>query len=206
MNNTISKIISVAFHPLLMTTWFFMGIIIFHPIFLEPISRQNMYFFLLLVFITTFIIPVISISIFKFSGVVSSLTMPTREERFLPLLFITIIYGLSLYLMYKKLAIGINVVAVFLGIDILLLFLTFISLKWQISLHAAASSGLVGFALAMLFNYPEQSILFYCIILILLSGIISSARLHQNAHTIEEVGAGSFLGFITCFVIMYLMA
>ncbi len=205
MNDSVSKFISVAFHPLLMTTWFFIGILIFHPIFLEPISRQNMYFFILLVFITTFVIPVLSISIFKFSGVISSFSMPQREERFLPLLFITVIYGLSLYLMYRKLAIGINVVTIFLGIDILLLFLTFISLRWQISLHSAASSGLVGFVLALLLKFPDQSLLFYCIILILLAGMIASARLHQNAHTLEEVGAGSFLGFITCFTVLYYM-
>lgn len=131
--------------------------------------------------------------------------MPSREERFLPLLFITVIYGLSLYLMYKKLAIGINVVAIFLGIDILLMLLTFISLKWQISLHSAAISGLVGFSLAMLLQYPEQNLLFFCIVLILLAGLVASARLHQNAHTLEEVGAGSFLGFIICFMVLYLL-
>jgi len=188
-----------------MTTWLFLGVALLYPIYLEPINQTKLYLFLILVFITTFLIPFLSISIFKLSGVISSFEMPNRAERFVPLLFITSLYGLSLYFMYSKLALGINVIAIFLGITLLLLFLTFITLKWQISLHSAASSGIVGFLLAMLAQSPEGNLLLLCTIFILLAGLVASARLFLNAHTIEEVGTGSFLGFIVCFLTVYII-
>ena len=187
-----------------MSSWFFLAITLCYPLLMEPITSQQKFYFLLLVFITTFLLPLISIAIFKLTGSISSLELPERGERFMPLLFVSLIYGLTLYLVFFKLSVNALVTGVFAGITLLLLLLTFISLKWQISLHSASAGGVAGYLVALLVRDPgSEALLYLASAFIILTGLIMSARLKLNAHSLEEVGAGSLLGFIICFFVLY---
>jgi membrane-associated phospholipid phosphatase len=83
-----------------------------------------------------------------------------------------------------------------------LFMLALVSIKYNISLHAAGSAGLFGFLLAITLRLGLFSPLSLYGSLFL-AGIAGTARLKQNAHKPAEVYAGYITGFLMCFVFNY---
>jgi len=83
-----------------------------------------------------------------------------------------------------------------------LFILTLVTIKYNISLHAAGSGGLFGFLLAITLRLGLFSPLsLYGSVLI--AGMAGASRLKQNAHKPEEIYLGYLAGFTLCFVLNY---
>src|SRR5687767_7061635 len=108
MVNKLARFISIVFHPLLIPTYSFTLLSWLYPIGLEPIPPASHTVFLILIFIVTFALPILNISILKAFGFVRSYQMPTRTERVIPFMLVSIIYVAITYLFYWKSRIGMN--------------------------------------------------------------------------------------------------
>ena len=95
MGRFAAKIISYLLHPLLMPTLLLLVLLFFIPESLQPVSGKIALMIILLVFITTFIIPALSILGLRTTMTISSVKLQNRTERVLPFSFITIFYGLT---------------------------------------------------------------------------------------------------------------
>ncbi len=85
----------------------------------------------------------------------------------------------------------------FLAITTVVILTNGITFKWKISAHAAGIAGLLGFIVAYKHTFQATNTLFWpLIIAIVLTGIISWARLYLNAHKPTEILGGLLLGFI----------
>ncbi len=153
------------------------------------------YKILFVVFISTYIIPILFLFILKRKKAIASFHLSTIEERKLPVLFflvITILLGYRLQELHV-----INLLAHFflLGSVSLLIvyFLLYINLK--VSLHTLAIGGLLGFVLVMSYEY-KMNLLLLIIGVVLLFGLIAAARLKLKAHTALEVYLGFILGVL----------
>ena len=104
--------------------------------------------FLLVIFITTGLMPALSIFVLRTFSYVSNLDLTKRKERIKPFAFIAFYYGASSYLFGEKLQMGDLFMIVMIGVSVLILILLMITFKFKISIHACAIWSGVGFLTA----------------------------------------------------------
>lgn len=172
----------------------------------SPIPYDEILGFIGVVFLTTFVIPAISIYFLKVTKRISSLELTRREERVLPFLTITGFYGITTYLLIKKIHISDQLSVMMFAVTILIGLILLISMRYKISVHAAGIWGTFGVFSAFAIKYLTTGSAFYLVGLVLVAGIVSYSRLYLEKHTSDEVWLGTILGFIVCFGAIYLFA
>jgi hypothetical protein len=197
--NAAAKVISFLFHPLLMATYLFAMLAWIFPSALSPISVEGHRTFVLLIFLVTFLLPAFNIGLFKVLGTIQSLAMVERKERILPFMFITTIYCVITYLLYSRSRMDLNdnFMRLMIVIDLLVLVATVCTFFFKISVHSMGIWGLIGMLVLLTKMTALNSLLYVSLALILLAGIIMSARLQLGVHTSREVMWGSIVGLVT---------
>ncbi|TVZ56677.1 hypothetical protein OD91_1973 [Lutibacter sp. Hel_I_33_5] len=186
------KIISVILHPIVIPT---IGVLLYFLLVPNTIQKQLQLTILGLVFVVTYLIPVLLLAVLKAIGSIESYHVTTIKERKIPLAFMMVLFyllGSTLIKLRSVSDLGILFYATSLGIVLVyVLFLT----KLKTSLHLLSMGIAVGFFLLIQNNY---GISFFPIIAvsILFSGLLGSARLHLKAHTPFEVYSGFIIGFL----------
>jgi hypothetical protein len=199
--NSAARFFSLVFHPLFLATYLFGLFYFVLPSAWAPVPIEKATTLLLMLFLVTFVLPVINIYLFKVFGIISSFQMPTRKERILPFIFITLIYCTVTYLMVNQSGIywRDTFMRFFLIIDALVIVSLLITFFYRASVHALALSGIVGIFLPLNKMAENISIFYATIGLIVVAGVVMSARLQLNAHTPREILVGSLLGLATGF-------
>jgi hypothetical protein len=199
----IAKFISIVFHPTFQAT--FLTFILYSsvPELFRPFDDSSFPRLLLFVAVLTCLFPLMLILGLRALGTISSLNMPTRQERLMPFFFISLFYGLTVYFFSQRLAMNDMIVVMLIAVTILIFLIFLITIKFKISVHAAASWGVFGCLLSLNTQLPDSPLLYPIIGSVLLAGLVSSARLYLNAHTPKEVYYGLLLGFAVCFGILY---
>lgn len=192
MTLRLAKIISTLFHPLLVPTYALLMLINLqtHTILILPVNYR--YIIVVLVFLTTFVLPSIIIFILLKAGKIESLEMHSRQERVLPMIIIAAAFYGTYYLLKQTSITGL--MALFMvGATMLVLISLIVNYITKISLHMTAWGGMFGtfLGMAISFHYNLTALLF---IIILIIGIIGTARLKLNAHTPAQVYSGFLLG------------
>jgi membrane-associated phospholipid phosphatase len=157
------------------------------------------WYVLLMVFLTTFAIPVLSIFTMKLTKNISSLQMKDKEERILPFSMVSLFYMMSTYFFHTKFSLEPLMIQTLVSITICLILLTAITFFWKISAHMTAISGLLAIMVAVAIQFPGHDLLFLLLGGILITGALGSSRLYLNAHTPLEILGGIMLGFGVCF-------
>jgi hypothetical protein len=139
----------------------------------------------------TVFVPLLLFFLLYFFGFVSSLKFPNKNERYLPLS----LYALSAFIGFitcKFLTSNNLITLILLGVFFSNVILLVINFFLKPSLHMAGIGGAIAFFIlvsisGVLINFN------YIIFLVLLAGLIASARLFLKTHTNSEI----FIGFIT---------
>jgi len=184
------KFISYVFHPLLLS---FIGT--FFYLFLSPkhIIKQQEYIILIVVFISTYILPIFFLALLKKMNLIKSYQLESIDERKFPILFFIL-----LSFMIGKILLNIQIVDLlafsFFGVALALCttYLLF-SLNTKTSLHTLGIGGIIGFVIVMSYEYQLNFNLIIAI-LIMLGGLIAVSRLMLKAHKPKEVYIGFLLG------------
>lgn len=188
-----SKFISYFFHPI---NFSIIGAVIYFLFVPKYILKQQEYIFLTVIFIGTYIFPLILLFLMKHLKLVKSYHLSTIEERKFPtILFLSITMFIGQWL-YKTSVV--NILALYyIGFGICFI-LTYILLYIgrKVSLHAAGIGGLIGFLLFFSYHY-KINLIQLIIVSFILSGVIASARLQLKAHNMPEVIIGFLLGLST---------
>ncbi|GAB3761259.1 hypothetical protein [Spirosoma pomorum] len=194
--------LSAILHPLLMPTLLFGILLLQTPtvIGLDVFSVSLRASLLVLLFIGTFAAPSLLIYYLFQSGYIRNLYLDQLADRRIPYFLTALIYTFVGYLFAYRMQIVSTLspeIPILLGsITVSILLVGLISLYWQISAHGVGIGGVLGSiaALALKFSLPE--LFLPTIILVILAGLVASARLRLNAHTPAEVGAGLSLGLV----------
>ncbi len=192
ISSTIAQVISILFHPLLIPTLGFLLLLNSNFYFaLLPWSVKK--FMLLTVFLSTCILPALSILVLSMSPKFD-LNMEKSTDRILPLLISSVFYYLG-YLILERVQVY-PVYNLFLIASILVqISLIVVSLKWKISAHSAAIGGLIGGVSTLSFRLHENAIMILSL-LIIVAGLVATSRLILLKHTKSQVYAGFTLGFM----------
>lgn len=158
---------------------------------------------LLLISFCTLLVPLLGLIGLRFSEVINSLHMPNRNERIYPFALVSVFYSMTLLFFYWKLNID-QLLIVTLGlITVSLIVMTIITCFYKISAHQTAMGGWVAIVSVLSMSFNSDSMFYYLLLIIVLSGLIGTARLYLNAHRPSEVYAGFILGFGICFPVYY---
>jgi len=187
------KFISYLLHPLLFS---FLGTFLYLYLSPEHMVKQQEYIILLIVFVSTYIIPILLLSLLKKVNLIKDYHLRSIEERKFPILFFII-----LSFLIGRTLLNIRIVDLlafsFFGIAFgLSLTYMFFALKIKSSLHMLGIGGIIGFVMIMSFEYQLN---FNALLasLFLIAGLIGVARLSLNAHSPREVYVGFLVGVLS---------
>lgn len=198
----VAKAISIVFHPLLMTTYLFLMLTYFLPVVLQP-ARPSLWI-ILLIFVTTFALPAVNFLMLRLTGSIRDLSMPNREQRILPFIFISIIYVFVTLMFYWKFPIP-NLLRLMMIVTALVVFSTVMTFFYKVSVHSLAMWGAIGMMLAMNKVSEENTLLIPTALVIVCAGLVMSSRLSLDAHTPREILVGSVSGFAIGFFGMIIL-
>ncbi len=198
-----SKFISYFFHPI---NFPIIGTILFFLFIPKFIFKPQEYLIIAVIFIGTYIFPILLLWLLKRFEMIKSYHMETIEERKFPiLLFISIAFIIGNWI-YKSTIVDI-LALFFFGYGLSLIFITlFLYLKIKISLHTLGVSGLIGF-LIYFSHFYKINVIVLLSALFVLAGLVASARLKLHAHQLNEVLLGGIIGIVAQFIVyaIYIM-
>ena len=204
-------LLSALFHPLLLPTYIFLLLVGINPYLFgtTELGDSRAMSNLILIFLDTFIIPVVAIFIMARLNMINSMMMEEKSERIGPLLLVMVLY-FWIYWNFNK---GNEMPTLFnsfmLGVVIALVVAFVINLLDKISLHATGMGGLVAVSLILVGVYGSNSIRvgdvlvgsrLVVLLTLLLAGLVGAARLALGAHDKLQLYVGYSLGFVAQFV------
>jgi len=201
VNKFTALFFSYFFQPLLMATFLISTVMWIIPSELGvQFSLENKLRLVLIIFLITAVLPVLSIFIMKLTKGISSIHLPEREDRVVPFFFVAIYYAIAAYLLTSKISLGGLFDVLILTVAFLVILAALITAFWKISVHSLGTAGILGFLIGMNYNSPDSLFYWPIFVWLLITGITMSSRLYLNAHRPAEVWSGAMLGFVFCFL------
>lgn len=213
----IAQFISWLFHPLLILTYMICILMVVNPYSFgfSQVGEGRSGLLIIYVFLQATLIPGIAISMMKTLGLVPKLDLEDRTARIGPFIATGILY-LWLYASFNRLP---DVPPIFksaiLGYVIALFTAFVLNIFSKISLHAIGMGSLIGMIMVtmLLFNYNSfqfgshtfsmYSLLF---LIIVLAGLVGSARMVLENPSSKDLYGGYLVGFSTQLIALQFMA
>jgi len=219
MLKLLANIFSLIFHPLLILTYMLVLLMLINPYLFGLHSIAGNTPLILLVFMSTFMIPAFSVVMMKQVGLISSLQMKDRMERVGPY----IVTGIFYLWMFRNILNNPTIPTAYsifvLGATIGLFVSFFINIFSKISAHAVGMGGLVAMVIITMFHFSYDdfavdfgSLGIYRIgmnsllmLVIILAGMVGTSRLVLNAHEPNDLYGGYLVGLVTQFIALMIL-
>ncbi|HHB78708.1 MAG TPA: hypothetical protein ENK85_05710 [Saprospiraceae bacterium] len=205
-----AKVISYLFHPLMVMSYGLIMLLIINPYmfgFSSPMGGDKL---ILIVWLSSFLLPAFAALMMKFTGLIPSLELSQdRMTRIGPLIVTSIFYLWLARNFYHNPSIPPIFSAYVMGATISLLIAFFINLFKKISLHGV---GMGGWLMLTIFMYKyfdfdsftlrlgadvyQVGLNYWLFLVLILSGIVGTARLILKAHELDEVSIGFLVGVL----------
>ena len=199
MSEKIAKIISIVFHPVLVPT-IGMFLLLNSGFYFSMLSWEAKRFILLIFLFSTGIMPMLTVAILALNPKFD-INMPGSRDRILPLLLSSAFYYLGFMLLNKMKAFPVFKVFMIASVLVIVVLLV-VSFSWKISSHMAALGAMAGTFFALSFRSGVNPV-WPIIGIVLISGIVGTARLILKRHTIWQIAAGYFSGFLILYLVIY---
>lgn len=201
MAKKIAKIISFVFHPVLIPTLGFL--LLFNSgFYFSMLTFEAKRFVLLVVLLTTGILPIISVAILSLNPKFD-ISMEKSQDRIIPLLSASAFYYLGSILLGRMRVFP--VFKLFLIASVLVIIVVLIiSFRWKISNHMAAVGGMTGTMFALSFRTGVNPV-WSLLLVVLVSGIVGTARLALEKHNLKQIIAGYLLGFLVLYSVVFFL-
>ncbi len=187
-------VISVCFHPLLMATYgcllLFFGIQ--HTVYDYLTSFGTKWRISLVVFLFSFVFPVLNIYILYRMGRIKEISLSKQEDRGFPYLMTSLFY-FGLYYLLMDINIWTSLKVFIVGAGLSIVFTALINTRFKISAHMVGLGGLLGVLISVSALIRFDMTVFY-IAVILIAGITAWARLILEEHRPSQIYLGFFLG------------
>lgn len=187
---------SYLFHPIFIPVYASLFLIYIHPSafagFSEPEKKQTV----LIILLNLAFFPLISVLLLKAVGFIDSVYLRSQKDRIIPYITSGIFYFWTYTVFRQQPQYPLLLTSFVLGIFLASSAALIANIYLKISMHAIAMGGWLGFFLiisntqTMLMTWPIAAVL-------LLTGLVSSARLLTGSHKPNEVYAGILVGILT---------
>ena len=158
---------------------------------------------LLIVFMFTFIFPVVNILILYSLKRIPAITLSNQRDRTFPYLVTALFYFGLFYLMLDMNIWTILKISV-IGAGFAILMTALVNLKFKISAHMVGIGGLLGVLLCVSYLIKFDMTPFY-ILVIILAGLLGFARLKLEEHKPYQIYSGFLMGLVAQVVMFFLL-
>ena len=195
------KFISTILHPVVIPT---LGVMLYFIFVSQSLDHRQQLLLLALVFGITYVIPVLALFLLKALGLIQTFQVKTIRERRVPILMMLVLFYVLGDILANTPTLR-DVGFLFYGTS-LSLFITYILFAFHLksSLHLLSMGSAIGFFLVIM-NMYSMSLLPVVMVLILLSGLVASSRLHLQAHSSKELFVGFSLGVLSQVVTFWVL-
>lgn len=142
--------------------------------------------------LTLWIVPVLSLPLFKRLHWIKDYGLEDKQERVCPILAAVVSAFVGFWLL-GRVAYTQIVQQLYLALIILLSVFSVITLRWKMSMHMTAVGGVCGFLLLLGVRYAGE-VRFFLMGMLLGAGMLASCRLYLKKHTPFQIYAGFLFG------------
>ncbi|NDW13302.1 hypothetical protein D0T50_10405 [Bacteroides sp. 214] len=187
----VSKTISALFTPF--TIPFVAFFVLFTFSYLRIMPQQYKLIVLGIIFCFTILMPTFTIYLFQKLNKITSAELGERRRRYYPFLLTIVSYLFCLVMMLKLRIPWYMVSIIFTGLLVMVIFFL-ANLKWRLSEHMGGAGMVVGGLISFSMQFGYNPVWWLCI-LILITGMLGSARIISGRHSFGEVFFGFLIGF-----------
>lgn len=216
MIRKLAQFLSLLFHPLLVVTYMLVLLLLINPYAfgVNQLGEEKSMIYLFGVFSTTFLIPLFAILMMRQLDMTGKEAGNEQLDRIGPFLVAGVFYIFQYYNFHRLPDMPIVFKSAFLGATIALFVAFFLNLFSKISIHAVGMGALVGLVLVamLLFNYNSIrignwmfSLYILLFLMILLAGLVGSARVVLEKHLPSDLYGGYLVGFATQLIALQLL-
>ena len=190
-----AKLISYLLHPLFVPIYVMLFLVYIHPSFFSGFSPKQQGQTMLIITLNLVFYPLVAVLLLKGLGFIPSIYLRNQKDRIIPYIASGIFYFWG-YTVFKEQSLYPSVVASFiLGIFLASSGALIANIYFKISMHAIGMGGWLGL-FVLIANNGSMLMTWPLAIVILLTGLVGTARLILNSHKPNEIYAGFLLGFI----------
>jgi hypothetical protein len=199
MNKNTQLVISTLFHPVFINIASLLLLFVLFPS-LAAMSYQAKSTIISVIVSLTVIIPLVLVGLLKITNSIRRIQMEDKKDRKWPYIATAMGYIFSFYLLQKVGVSSLLLKYLLAGIGTVIS-ISVINIFWKISVHMASIGAMLGLlVIANFTNYIDLRLMIAGIVLI--AGIVASARLFANAHNISQIISGFALGFAWMLIVL----
>lgn len=194
-----ARVISAIFTPFSIPFLAFLILFLFSYLRIMPIQYKLIV--LGVVYCFTILMPTLTIFLFRKINGFSPEDLGERKRRFMPFLLTITSYVFCLVMMHR-LNIPWYMTGIILAALIMMVICIVVNLKWKLSEHMAGVGAIVGglVSFSALFGYNP---LWWLCLFILIAGVLGTARIILQHHTLGEVLVGFAVGLICSLLVLH---
>ncbi len=194
-----ARVISAIFTPFSIPFLAFLILFLFSYLRIMPIQYKLIV--LGVVYCFTILMPTLTIFLFRKINGFSPEDLGERKRRFMPFLLTITSYVFCLVIMHR-LNIPWYMTGIILAALIMMVICIVVNLKWKLSEHMAGVGAIVGglVSFSALFGYNP---VWWLCLFILIAGVLGTARIILQHHTLGEVLVGFAVGLICSLLVLH---
>ena len=194
-----ARVISAIFTPFPIPFLAFLILFLFSYLRIMPIQYKLIV--LGVVYCFTILMPTLTIFLFRKINGFSPEDLGERKRRFMPFLLTITSYVFCLVMMHR-LNIPWYMTGIILAALIMMVICIVVNLKWKLSEHMAGVGAIVGglVSFSALFGYNP---VWWLCLFILIAGVLGTARIILQHHTLGEVLVGFAVGLICSLLVLH---
>ena len=194
-----ARVISAIFTPFSIPFLAFLILFLFSYLRIMPIQYKLIV--LGVVYCFTILMPTLTIFLFRKINGFSPEDLGERKRRFMPFLLTITSYVFCLVMM-PRLNIPWYMTGIILAALIMMVICIVVNLKWKLSEHMAGVGAIVGglVSFSALFGYNP---VWWLCLFILIAGVLGTARIILQHHTLGEVLVGFAVGLICSLLVLH---
>lgn len=186
--------ISYLFHPALMPTLAVFIVLQCDPNFYLALDFDKPWLIVLgVTFFCTYFLPVCMSMILLKLGMISSLSMPTDNDRRYILMFTTLFFILAYYCFHNVVSSGASLKVFMLGINVSIIITFITSMFTKVSFHSVGVGGLLGTVIGLM-RYTHEYLILWLIGAFAITVLTALSRYKLKAHDAFEIYLGLIIG------------
>lgn len=197
-------LLSYVFHPVFIPLYAVLFLVYVHPSYFSGFADANKLRTIFILIQNAVFYPLFCIVLLKGVGFIDSLFLRTKKDRIIPYIACGIFFFWT-FLVFKQQNVYPRILPSFmLGVFLASSAALIANIYFKISMHAIGLGGWLGLFLViantntMLMTWPIAAVL-------LITGLVCTARLIVSDHTVKEIYTGLFLGLLAQFVAAYVL-
>jgi membrane-associated phospholipid phosphatase len=197
----------VIFHPIFFPIYLILLLFGFapDPFFFSYFTGKLKYGLFIIVLLYSSVFPLLMVYYLNRMKQISDFTLPLPKDRIKVLALITGIYIALAYFLISKGNLLRPLAFLFCIFVIHMIGLMLITFFAKISIHVSTVFAVIGVLSLVYTRYSEYSLLYPILSMLVLAGIIATARLDLKAHNLKEIAIGASYGLLSGFVSSYFL-